>query len=983
MMGVPALAQDKIVSGKVTDARDGSAMAGATVSVKGTTIATQTASDGTFKLKVPSNATTLVISSIGFASFETAITDGTLNVSMKSTTNILNDVVVIGYGSVRKKDLTGSVVAITEKDFNKGSSATPEQLIAGKVAGVQITSNSGAPGSGSTIRIRGGASLNASNDPLIVIDGVPLDNGGISGSANALSLINPNDIESFNILKDASAAAIYGARASNGVIIITTKKGKRGKPVYNFSTRLNIQSPYQQVSVLTGDQIRSIVAANGNATQKTLTGSANTNWQSQIYQTALAEDNNLSVSGSLGNMPYRVSLGFLNQDGVLKTDNLSRTSLALNLSPKFFNDHLSVNISALGSVNNTTFANQGAIGAAVNFDPTQQVYSGGKRFGGYWEWLDPTSISGLKGLSPKNPLGLLMMRSDKSSVNRVIAGTQIDYKVHFFPDLHLKLNLSEDYSKSNGTVYVPDSAASEYKRFQDASGNWQNGQNTKYQQEKRNRFLSSYVNYVKDIKSISSRIDFTAGYEYNDYVATSYNYADYAANGVKNPNTDPQYPVVVNENVLISYFGRLNYSLKNKYLLTATIRRDGSSRFSPTYRWGNFPSGAFAWKMKEEGFLKSSRTISDMKLRLGYGVTGQQDGIGNYDYISYYSLSSATAQYQLGSTFYQMYRPGGYYANRKWEQTATYNAALDFGFADNRITGTVEYYYKKTTDLLNNITQPAGTNFSNQIVANIGSMDNKGVELTLNTEPIRKKDLNLNVGFNITYNENTITKLTVSSDPNYPGALTGGISGGTGNTIQINSVGNSRNAFYVFQQVYDKAGKPVDNLFVDRNRDGSIDAKDLYKYKSSEPKAFFGMYSSVTFKKWNAGFALRGSIGNYMYNNLASGTGTLRNILNPLNFISNGSTDYLTSGFSGNGSYYYLSDYYVQNASFLRMDNINIGYNFGKVFNKKANLRAGFNVQNVFTITQYKGVDPEQNGGIDNNFYPRPRVFTFNINLDF
>ncbi len=978
-----ALAQNKVVTGKVTDSNDGRAMASATVKAVGTKLLTQTDAEGKFSFSVPATVNTLIISSIGYAEKSVILKGNAVDVQLAAVTTSLTDIVVIGYGTTRKKDLTGSVVVVSSKDFNKGPIVTPEQLITGKVAGVQVTSNNGAPGSGSTIRIRGGASLNASNDPLIVVDGVPLDNGGISGSANALSLINPNDVESFTILKDASATAIYGARGSNGVILITTKKGKKGQPVFNFSSQVSLSSVTKKVDVLSADQFRAFVNANGTTAQKALMGNASTNWQDQIYHSAITNDNNLSVSGSLGNMPYRVSAGFITQDGILKKDNLQRTSVNVNINPKFFKDHLSVTLNVLGSQSNNTFANQGAIGAAVSFDPTQPVLSGNSRFGGYWEWLDPTSISGLKGLSPRNPLGLLMQRNDKSKVQRSIGSVQFDYKVHFLPDLHAKLNLSYDVSKGSGTVYIPDSAASSYYRFQDAASKWKSGVNNYYQQKKANSFVQFFLNYVKDLNAIKSRIDLTAGYEYNDYKTTSYAYADYAADGTKRPNSDPTYAFDIPRNTIVSVFGRLNYAFMDRYLLTATFRRDGSSRFSPNNRWGNFPSAALAWKIIDEPFMKSARGINDLKLRIGYGITGQQDGIGNYDYISYYGLSNTTAQYQLGNTFYQMYRPGGYYTNRKWEQTATSNIAVDFGFLDNRINGSLELYYRKTKDLLNLITQPAGTNFSNQIVANVGDMENKGVELSVNLVPVRKKDLEWNVGFNITYNKNKITKLTVSDDPNYPGNIYGGISGGTGNSILINSVGYSRGSFYVYQQVYDKNNKPIDNLFADRNRDGIISDKDLYRYKNTDPNILLGFNSSVNYQKWSAGFVMHGSINNYLYNNVASSSGVTRNILNPLNFLTNGSSDILNSGFSGNGSQYFLSDYYIQNASFLRLDNISLSYNVGKVLRNKASLRLGAVVSNVLVITKYKGSDPEINGGIDNNFYPRPRVFSLSMNLDF
>lgn len=983
---LPALSQDKVVTGKVTDSKDGSAMQNATVKVKGTQIATQTDATGSFKIKAPSSATTLVISSVGYANMEVAIGSGTVNVSLTQTSAALGEVVVIGYGTVRKKDLTGSISTVSAKDFQQGTITTPEQLISGKVAGVSITSNGGAPGSGSVIRIRGGSSLNASNDPLYVIDGMPIENAGIAGVANPMSLINPNDIETFTILKDASAAAIYGSRASNGVILITTKKGKSGKPVFNFSTQLSAGTVTNTPSILAPNQVRQIVTANaginGLPNLTSLIGPAYTDWQSQIYQTAMANDNNLSVSGSLKNLPYRLSLGFMNQNGVLKTDNLQRTSLGINISPLLLKNHLKIDLNLKGSYSTSNFANQGAIGAAVYFDPTQKVYSGNSRFGGYWEWLNPNSVSGLQQLAPRNPLGLLMQQSNKSIVRRSVGDVVVDYKFHFLPELHAIITAGYDISEGTGTSVIPDSAASNYNRYKDGNNVYHGGVNTQYKQTKSNTYLNYSLSYVKELKSIDSKIEALAGYEYQDFSTTNYNYPDITYDGTV--VTTPTFLSNTPENRLISYLGRVIYTFKNRYILTGSIRRDGSSKFNPNNRFGTFPSGAFAWKIKNESFLANVSAVSDLKLRVGYGVTGQQDGINDYDYQTFYSLSNSTAQYQIGNNFYQMYRPGGYYYNRKWEQTATTNVAIDYGFLDNRISGSIEYYYRETTDLLNNIAQSAGTNFSNQIVANIGSMTNKGVEFTINFQPIRNKNITWDVAFNATYNENKITKLTISDDPKYAGVLTGGISGGTGNTIQIQSVGYAKNSFYTFKQIYNPAtGKPIDNLFEDINRDGLINQNDLYQYKSPDPKAFFGFSTNLTVKKWTAGFVLRANVGNYLYNNVASSSGTLRNIMNPIGYINNGSADLLYTNFSGTGTNYYMSDYYVQNASFLRMDNLNVGYNVGKVFNKKATLRLNANVQNVFVITQYKGVDPEIYGGIDNNFYPRPRTFVFGLNLNF
>ncbi|HET9055258.1 MAG TPA: TonB-dependent receptor [Chitinophagaceae bacterium] len=981
------LAQDKIVTGKVTDSKDNAPILGASVVPKGTKAGTTTGSDGSFRLKMPQGINTLVITSVGYATQEIDVTNATeINVSLVAVSGSLNEVVVIGYGTARKKDLTGSVVAVSSKDFVKGAITTPEQLISGKVAGVQIISNGGAPGSGSTIRIRGGASLNASNDPLIVIDGVPLDNEKISGSPNPLSLINPNDIESFNILKDASAAAIYGSRASNGVIIITTKKGKRGKTVFSFSTQASLSQISKKADVLSANQVRDYVNANGTPAQKALVGAANTDWQDVIYKNAYAQDNNLSVSGALKKMPYRVSLGFLNQDGILKTGNIKRYSSGINISPRFFNEYLKVDLNLKGSISENKFANEGAIGAAANFDPTQEVYSKSARFGGYYEWLDPNSVSGLRALAPRNPLGILEQRNDKSTVYRSIGNLQLDYKLHFFPDLRANLNLGYDVSKGEGTIYVSDSAASDYQRGLDENNKLSSGINNKYKQTKQNTLLEFYLNYLKDIKDISSRVDFLAGYSYQDFLITNYFYADYFANGAKRKGSTPDFVDDQPRNRLLSFYGRLNYGFKNRYLFTATFRRDGSSRFRKAIRWGNYPSFALAWKIKDEVFARNSKTFSDLKLRLGYGITGQQDGLrdNNYDYISYYSLSNQTAQYQLGNNFYQLYRPEGYYANRRWEQTETFNIALDYGFLNNRITGTIEVYKRYTSKLLNRIVQPAGTNFSNSIIANVGSQENRGIELTLNAQPVQTKNLTWDVNFNFAYNKNEITKLTISQDPTYQGNKYGDISGGVGNTILINSVGYNRGAFFVYRQVYDPAtNKPIEGAFVDLNNDGLINNSDLYQYAGIDPRIFMGLSSSVTYKNLSIGFVMRASIDNYLYNNVASSTGTSRNILNPLNYINNGSSDFLNTGFSGSGDKYFLSDYYVQNASFLRMDNINIGYNFGKVFNNKANLRIGVNAQNVFVVTKYKGLDPEISGGIDNNFYPRPRVYVLTANIDF
>lgn len=965
--------QTRVVTGRVVNP-SGAGLTGVSVTVKNASTGTSTANDGSFSLSVPADATTLVISSVGYSNQEVTIGDQTTrNITLQTNAGTLNEVVVVGYGTQRRRDLTGSITTVTAKDFQKGVITTPEQLIAGKVAGVQVTSNGGAPGAGSSIRIRGGASLNASNDPLIVVDGVPLTSGGVSGSANALSLINPNDIESFNVLKDASATAIYGSRASNGVIIITTKKGTRGKPVFNFNTQLSAAVNTKQVDVLSANEFRNLINTKGDSLQKTLLGTANTNWQNEIYETAFAQDNNLSVRGSLKNIPYRASAGFLNQDGVLKGGNLKRGSAALSLSPRFLDDHLRVDINLKGALTKNRFADQGAIGSAVIFDPTQPVRTNSKRYGGFFEWLNPSAGFVPNSNSARNPVGLLEQREDESTVKRSIGNVQFDYKMHFLPDLRANLNLGYDLSKGEGTIFVPDSAASQYLR---------KGQSTEYKQERNNKLLEAYLNYTKDITSINSRVDALLGYSYQDFKNTNYNFADFNAYGDTIANSTPNFLFDEPQYTLVSFYGRLNYSYKGRYLFTASLRRDGSSRFTEENRWGLFPAAAVAWNILEEGFLKDSRIFSGLKLRLGYGVTGQQEGIGYYDYISYYSLSNATAQYQLGNTFYNMYRPGGYYANRKWEETQTYNAGLDYGFLNNRISGTLDFYYRKTVDLLNEIGQPAGTNFSNRIVANVGSMENRGVEFAINAQPVRNSNVTWDVNFNVTYNKNKITNLTLVPNPSFPGNQYTTISGGVGNFIFINSVNRPRGAFYVYQQVYNKEGKPIENLFVDRNDDGVINDGDRYPYKNADPRVLLGFSNNVSFGKWNAGFVMRANVDNYVYNNVYSNLGRY-NVVAGLPFIlNNASVNYLETSFAGGNVAQVLSDYYVQNASFLRMDNLNVAYNFGKVFSD-ALLRVSANVQNVFVITKYKGLDPEISNGLDNNFYPRPRTFVLGLNLDF
>lgn len=971
------------VNGTVTDSKLGNGIPAVTVTIRGTKTATQTDVNGQFSIKASPNST-LVFTSAGYTPKEVAVgNQSSLQVSMAVAVENLNEVVVIGYGTTKKKDLTGSVSTVSTKDFQKGSVTTPEQLISGKVSGVSITSNGGAPGSGSVIRIRGGASLTASNNPLIVVDGVPLSNGvngdgtPLAGAANGLNLINPNDIETFTILKDAAATAIYGSRASNGVILITTKHGKSGKPTLNFSTQLGVSKLPKEYPVLSADQFRTYVKANGTPAQIALLGGANTDWQKEIYQSALTTDNNLSLTGSIKKVPYRISGEYLDQQGILKTDDLKRFSGGLNLTPRFFKNTLKVELNLHGTVTNTRFANQGAIGNAISFDPSQPVYSKGSKFGGYYEWLGAND-STLNNNSNRNPVAMLEQNNGRSDVQRSFGNIQLDYSLPFITGLHANLNLGYDIAKGDGSTFIPANAAQSYNNGIDSL----RGYNTPYLQKYINKTGEFYLNYNKDFSSIKSNINAVAGYGYYDNLTKNYSYTQRSAtNAIRTDlaNNPPLYFYSPSDYTLISYYGRLIYTFNEKYVLMGSIRTDGSSRFSPGTRWGTFPSAAFTWRMKQEDFLKTSNTLSQLNLRLSYGKTGNQDGIGLYGYIPTYFLSTPGSLYPFGNTFYNMYTPSAYISNLTWETTGTYDAGFDYGFLDNRINGSIDYYYKKTTDLLANVSVPSGSNFSNKETTNIGSMTDQGIDFNVNLIPVRNKDWDWEVGFNASYNKFQITNLTLVPDPKFIGNATGGISGGTGNTAQLDAVGSAPNTFYLYQQIYDAKGKPIEGLYVDQNRDGIINQNDLVKNKSPYPIWTLGFSNSLSYQKWSLNFVMRANLGNYMYNNTASNLAVTRSIITPNGYLGNAPSSVLNSSFTNNQ---YFSDYYLENASFLRMDNIGLVYNLGSISKtQNNNLKVSFNCQNVFVITKYTGVDPEIYSGIDNNFYPHPRIFTLGLNL--
>lgn len=960
----PVFAQQasRTVTGKVLD-ENKQPMPGVAILIVGTTSGGTTDFDGNFTLSVPAGNNELQFSFIGYETVKMPIpANNNIWLQMKPQTMTLDDVVVIGYGTSRKGDLTGAVANVSSKDFNEGMISSPEQLINGKIAGVQIMSNSGSPTAGSTIRIRGGASLNASNDPLIVLDGVPLEIGGISGNnSNFLSLINPNDIESMTVLKDASSTAIYGSRASNGVIIITTKKGADSKLKISFNTTNSLQVRTQTADMLSRGEFINIVNSNGTDAQKALLGTANTDWNDEIYNVAFGTDNNLSFSGKLKNIPHRVSLGYYNQDGILRTDNAERITGNISVSPGFFNNYLKFNVNIKGSLNKNRFANGGAIWAASTYNPTLPVHSGNDAFGGYTEAIDNTGTPVTRGV--RNPLGLLRQYKSTSDIKRVIGNADVDYKLHFLPELKFHATVGYDYAEGKGKIYVPEEAA-EYATT--------GGRDFTYgPQINTNRLLTTYLNYNKTFGEFT--VDATAGYDYQAWKSSSEKYSELNVAGIE------QKSIAASDqrHVLLSYYGRLNLTYDTRYMLTATIRRDGTSRFNKDNRWGTFPSLALAWRISEESFLENWETLSNLKLRGSYGVTGQQDGIGNYNYLPVYTGSQSGAEYQFGNAFYPTYRPEAYASDLKWETTTAWNAGIDFGFFNNRLSGSVDFYTRKTKDLLATVPSPAGTNFDKTILTNVGNVDSHGLEFGLNVTPIDTKNITWDMSFNATWQRMKIQNLSLVKGT----AITNTSVGPTIDSyyFQVLSESYEPYMFYLYHQLYDEKGKPIEGAYADLNDDGEINSDDLYRYKSPSPDWILGFSTSLRYKKWNLGMSFRANIGNYVYNGMAMNTGAWNTMSYNDYQLNNLSSSYLKTGFRERQ---FLSDYYVENASFLKMDNITLTYNFGKIWNC-FNLNASAMVQNVFTVTNYSGVDPEVPNGMDSSFYPRPRIFSLGLGLDF
>ena len=963
------MAQTRTIKGEVTDAQNGEALIGATVMVEGEKGGTVTDFDGNFSLQVSSSAKKIKVSYIGYIDKVLSISDN-MKVKLESDSKALSDVVVIGYGTARKSDLTGSVATVKSKDFNKGLVSSPEQLINGKVSGVQIMSNSGSASAGSTIRVRGGASLNASNDPLIVLDGVPLEQGGISGnSSNFLSMINPSDIESMTVLKDASSTAIYGSRASNGVIIITTKKGQQGAVKVNFNTTNSLQTRAQMVDMLSRDEFVNVINQYGSANQKSLLGTANTDWNDEVYRTAFGTDNNLSVSGSIDKwLPFRVSVGYYNQSGLVRKDNVERWTGNVVLTPSFFQDHLKLTINAKGTLNNNSFNNGGAVWAAATFNPTIPVYSGNDKYGGYNEALDADGYPVNAGV--RNPRGLVDLYDSKSKVSRFIGSMDVDYKVHFLPELKLHATVGADYAKGDGTVYVPAYAAQSYNKDESLGGS-----DYKYgPQKNENRLLTLYANYAKYFEDIKSNVDLTAGYDYQYWKSTTPLYYTKSAAGT-NLSTVKASDY---RHVMLSYYGRINYSFDGKYLLTATVRRDASSRFSKDTRWGTFPSVALGWTLTEEPWLKNQKVLSNLKLRASYGVTGQQEGIGNYNYLPVYTYSVTGAEAFINGQYINTYRPEAYVSDLKWETTTSWNFGLDFGFLDGRIGGAIDFYTRKTKDLLASVPTAAGTNFSKTILANVGNVDSKGIEVSLNATPIQTKDWEWNLSYNFTWQNMKVKNLSLTKGGSQTNVKVGPSIDAY--QFQVLSEGYEPYMFYVYHQLYDsKTGKPIEGAYADLNNDGEINDADLYRYHSPAPKYIMGLSTSLRYKQLTLGMSFRANIDNYVYNGMGMSTGAFETVSYNNSQLNNLNTSFLKTGFK---TRQYLSDYYVENASFLKLDNLSLSYNVGKI-NKWASLTVSAMVQNVFTITGYSGTDPEVPNGMDNSFYPRPRTYSVSLGLQF
>ena len=951
------------VNGVVTEQNTGLPIPGANIIVKGTSNGSTTDFDGKYTINNVKQGDVLMFSFLGFKEIEIAY-DGqsAVNVALEESQTSLDAVVVIGYGTVTKKDATGAVNQVSTEDFNKGQVNTASQLITGKIAGVTVTSGGGAPGEGQNINIRGIGSISLNSSPLYVVDGIPLDNTNVGGSRNPLDFINPADIETMTVLKDASSTAIYGSRAANGVILITTKKGKGKEFKFNYSGSTTTYRPTNYVDVMSGDEFRTLVTNVGSDAAISRLGNSSTDWQKLIYKEAFGSEHNLSATGNIGGfMPVRASVGHTDQDGILRGDNFSRTTGSVSLRPSFLDSHLKVEINGRGMYTENTFANRDAIGSSVDFDPTKSVYTNDSPFANYNGWYIYSADADRfiqNSLSPTNPIALINEKDDSAEIRRFIGNAKVDYKLHFFPDLTATVNVGMDKTNSHGRTIVSDQMPS-------SQLDW-NGSLSNYINQATNKLFDAYLTYDKDFGK--SSLNAVAGYSYQSFEYDNYSFDSEA----QEEGNDSEF-IDKWRSTLLSYFGRANYNYDDRYLLTATMRADASSKLNPDDRWGYFPSFAVAWNINNEDFF-NSETINQLKLRVGYGEIANVNGLGDYLFLTNYTGSRSNANYQFGDTYYQTYRPDAYNEDLRWEVGKTLNAGVDYALFNSRVTGSINAYFKKTEDLISFVTVDPFTNFSNKINKNIGDMENKGIEFELNVTPVQTENFTWRIGYNVAYNDNTITNLPDQVE-------VGGISGGTGNNVQLHKEGYSPFSYWVYKQVYDESGRPVEGAFVDRNGDDQINDDDRYLYKSPFADVTMGLNTNLNYKNWDLAIVSRASLGNYAYNNMASSKSyEVRATENSI--LTNLHRDYFNTGFQALTETGLQSDYYIQDASFFKLDNITLGYTFAEVF-KDSDLRLYGSAQNVFTITDYDGLDPEINGGIDNNFYPRPRIFTFGVNLNF
>jgi TonB-linked SusC/RagA family outer membrane protein len=967
------------VSGQVQDKASGQPIPGVNIKVEGTSNGVSTDFDGKFKLSNIKKGDKIIFSFIGYKN-HTVVFDNqkTMTVALEDEASELKEVVVqVGYGTVKKKDATGSVTVLASKDFNKGQNVTAESLITGRIAGVSITGG-GSPGAKANIRIRGGSSLNASNEPLIVLDGLPLSNAVPNGSTSILSTIDPNDIETFTVLKDASAAAIYGSRAGNGVIVITTKKGSKEGLKVSFNSQTGLSTVTNTVDVLSADQFRALVNTNGSAAQKAKLGTANTDWQDEIFSDVFTSDNNISLSGSLfKKVPARLSVGNTNTPGILKNTSFERTTTSLSLNPTFFKNHLKIDLNGNLSFGKNQFQDEGrVIGSAIGFDPTQSVYQAGSRYGGYFEWLEANGDVNL--LAAKNPVALLNQNNRRSTSTRKWGNVRIDYKFHFLEELKAVAELGIDKFNSNGFEETSTNSITGYQPKTFSSGQWTNlGDYKTYSDSRQNKNLNAYLNYVKEFGKF--KVDLTGGYNYQLFEREGY-----ASGDLRRPT--PAQDVATDADInLQSYFGRVNLGYDSRYLLTINYRRDGTSRFSEENRWGDFAGAAFAWNIAEEAFLKDSETISALKLRLGYGSTGQQDISASYDYLRRVTLGTANSNYVFGNTAYQVAKTEGYNKDIKWEDIKEINVGFDYGLFNNRINGSVNYFSKKSTDLLAEIAYPDGANLRNSGFSNIGKVTTNGVEFNINADVVKNDNLNWNVAFNTTYIQQEITNLGLTV-PGFQGYVTGdNIAGGSNNKVKINTVGYNPGAFYVFEQLYDANKRPIQGAYVDRNDDGKIDNNDRYRFHKPNADHTFGLFSNLNYKNFDFSMSWRASLGNFIFDNINSDKGYLQAALRRDSDLANITPDYYATGFTfeDNGTQRYLSDYFVKDASFIKLDNVTVGYSMNKKLLKDLSLRFSLGVQNALVFSKYKGLDPENFSGIDGSVYPRARTFVFGVNANF